>query len=79
MQRWSEALLKQDGVEENGLRSLSLFEITFPFKFSSRCENKIETNIYGPQKNMKFCMAADWNIWDNFCIGYFDQRTTIFK
>jgi hypothetical protein len=28
---------------------------------------------------MKFCMKVDLNIWHNFCIGHFDQMSTIFK
>jgi hypothetical protein len=28
---------------------------------------------------MKFFMEVDLNIWYNFCIGNFDQRSTIFK
>jgi hypothetical protein len=30
-------------------------------------------------KNVKFCMETDLNICHNFCIGHFDQRSTIFK
>jgi hypothetical protein len=33
----------------------------------------------GPLKNVKFCMEVDYNIWDKFCIGHFDQRSAIFK
>jgi hypothetical protein len=28
---------------------------------------------------MKCCMEVDLNIWHNFCIGHFAQRSTIFR
>jgi hypothetical protein len=27
---------------------------------------------------MEFCMEVDLNMWHNFCIRHFDQRSTIF-
>jgi hypothetical protein len=42
-------------------------------------ENKNRRNAWGPQKNAKFGMEIDLNIYHNFCIGNFDQRSTIFK
>jgi hypothetical protein len=42
-------------------------------------ENKNRRNNWGPQENVKFCMEIDLNICHNFCIGHFDQRSTICK
>jgi hypothetical protein len=42
-------------------------------------ENKNRRNTWGPQKNVKFCMGIDLNIFHNFRIGHFDQMSTIFK
>jgi hypothetical protein len=44
-----------------------------------RSENKSGNNTKLPQKIMKICMKVDLNIWHNFCIGNFDQMSTIFK
>jgi hypothetical protein len=42
-------------------------------------ENKNRKNTWEPQENVKFCMEIDLNIFHNFCIGHFDQRSTILK
>jgi hypothetical protein len=54
------------------------FKSFFQLNKSTR-ENKIRKNSRGSQKNVKFCIVIDLNICHNFCIGHFDQRSTIFK
>jgi hypothetical protein len=42
-------------------------------------ENK-KREIFGDfRKSIKFCMEIDLNIFHNFCIGNFDQMSTILK
>jgi hypothetical protein len=63
-------------------KRLTTFFIQFKSFFQlskSTGENKIRKNTCGLRKNVKFCIQIDLNICHNFCIGHFDQWSTIFK
>jgi hypothetical protein len=55
-----------------------IFKSLFQLNKSTR-ENKNRRNTSGPRKKVKFCMEIDLNIFHNFCIAHFDQRSTILK
>jgi hypothetical protein len=66
------------GHGENGPRWFFHFKSFFKLN-KSVGKNKNRRNTWGPQENVKFYMELDLNICHNFCIGHFDQRSTIFK
>jgi hypothetical protein len=60
--------------------TMNFFQFKLFFQLSkSAGENKNRRNTWGPQKNVKFCMEIDLNIFHNFSIENFDQWSTIFK
>jgi hypothetical protein len=55
-------------------------EFLLPKAFFIQPRNEFNSgkNTLGPQKIMEIFLKVDLNIWHDFCIGHFDQKSTIF-